>query len=127
MSNSTNLQQQLYQNLGKLFYAIAMSDGVVENSEIEALKKAVHNLWNNSKDAVVMVDAFHWLNDDREYTSEQCFKSFTQFKKANQDLFSEEIKKKIKDTAIAIASSFAKTNKSELLLLAKLEIELNKD
>ncbi|WGD34747.1 hypothetical protein [Olleya sp. YS] len=124
MSNNKNIQNQFYQNLGKLFYAIAMSDGVIETSEVIALNDAISNQWN-TKDASLIVDVFNWLNNDREYSAEQCFKSFIQYKKANPTLFTDEIKKKVKDTAIAIASSFSKTNKSELLLLAKLEIELN--
>ena len=56
--------------------------------------------------------------------SDDCFLAFQLFFSENKSLFSQELKKLIWDTAQAIASSYAKKNKSELVLLAKLRILL---
>lgn len=44
----------------------------------------------------------------------------------NKSLFTENRKRLILKTANAIASSFSNRNKSELIILAKLDIELKK-
>ena len=126
MTKDKNISKYFYQNLGKLFYAIAIADGKIETNEIEVLIDAVTNDWSSSENGYLIVDVFNWLNTDKEYTADHCFDGFIEFKNANRDLFTEDVNKKILDTAIKIASSFSKTNKSELMLLAKLEIELNK-
>ncbi|WP_397362554.1 hypothetical protein [Olleya sp. R77988] len=125
MDNNLNTLKQFYQNLGKLFYAITMSDGVIEPLEIETLKEIITKNWNN--DATFILESFNWLNEDNEYNAERCFNSFLDYKIHNSNLFTDDIKQKTTATAIAIASSFSKTNKSELMMLAKLDIEFKKD
>jgi hypothetical protein len=48
------------------------------------------------------------------------------FKRAHNSLFSHNVNKLILKTAREIASSFSGINKSELIMLAKLDIELKK-
>ena len=126
MTDDKNISKYFYQNLGKLFYAIAIADGKIETNEIITLIDTVTTEWSSNENAFLIVDVFNWLDTDKEYTSDICFDSFVDFKNANKELFTETVKQKILNTAIIIASSFSKTNKSELMLLAKLEIELKK-
>ncbi|WP_323789546.1 hypothetical protein [Psychroserpens sp.] len=124
-----------YQNLGKLFYAVAAIDNVVRDEELETLKKLVKQYWL-SQDIItdksirnmdnVIVNTFIWLCKDNQYSAEECYNSFIRFKKQNNALFSSKIKSLILKTAGKVAASFSNQNKSELMLLAKLNIEFKK-
>lgn len=126
---------KFYQNLGKLYYAIAASDKVVRQEELDKLKETVKKVWLSSnlindefkvEAEQSIVNTFKWLNQENEYDAEACFKSFISFKKNHEHLFTPNIKNLILKTTEAIASSFSGKNKSELIMLAKLNLELNK-
>lgn len=135
MGTDKMLTIRFYQNLGKLFYAIAAIDNKVRNEELNQLIAMVKNEWltsniiedtskTSAEDAIV--NTFKWLHNDKEYDAEVCYKSFLAFKKENEQLFTHKSKALILKTAQAIAFSFAGVNKSELILLTKLNLELNK-
>lgn len=133
MDKSNNIK--FYQNLGKLFYAIAASDKVVKEEELDKLKETVKKAWLTSnlvQDDVKaeaehsIINTFKWLNRDNEYDAETCFNSFLNYKKDHEQLFTKELNALILKTANGIASSFSRKNKSELIMLAKLNLELNK-
>lgn len=124
-----------YQNLGKLFYAIAASDKVVRQEEQDKLKDIVKKDWMSSnlieeslkKDAEASIlNTFNWLENDKEYDAETCYNSFITFKKENEDLFTTQVNSLIIKTANAIAHAFSGINKQELILVTKLKLELNK-
>jgi hypothetical protein len=124
-----------YQNLGKLFYAIAASDGSVKFTEFNKLKQIVKTHWLNiddivddyNSDAAFQIEiVFDWLNTDSEYNATDCYNDFVFYKKKHNALFTDKVKGLIMKTAGQIASSFAGVNKSELLMLAKLDMELKK-
>ena len=127
---------EFYQNLGKLFYAIAASDKVVRTEEYAKLKDIVKKDWMSSnliedsfkKNAEAsIINTFNWLENDKEYDAETCYNSFITYKKQNEALFTTEIKKLIIKTASAIVYAFLGSNKQELILLTKLKLELNKN
>jgi len=133
MKIKKKLFRQFYQNLGKLFYAIAAVDNNVRDEELDKLKKVVKKEWLttnliddrlkiNIEDSII--NTFKWLHDDNEYNAETCYNSFLNFKKEHERLFTNEINTLILKTARAIAVSFSKVNKSELIMLAKLDMEL---
>ena len=124
-----------YQTLGKLFYAIADADKLVREEELNVLKEIVKNEWTKidavgddfHSDAAFQIEiVFDWLNSQENFDSTNCFKEFIDFKKEHPSLFTNEIKELIIQTSNKIASSFAGLNKSELIMLAKLNIELKK-
>jgi hypothetical protein len=124
-----------YQNLGKLFYAIAAADNVVEEVEFNVLKETVKNKWTTvdpvdddfHSDAAYQIETvFDWLNHEGFSDSETCFREFIDFKEEHPSLFTKDIRSLIIKTASKIASSVADINKSELMLVAKLSIELKK-
>ena len=135
-----NLHQKenisFYQNLGKLFYAFAATDNQVRDEEFKTLKNIINNEWKldksydiNFKDSsnCIIVDTFKWLHNDNEYNAEICYTSFVNFKKAHEDFFNKKVNSLILKTAGKITASFSGQNKSELIMLAKLNIELNKE
>lgn len=132
MLNSERKGKELYQNLGKLFYAVAMADKSIHIKELETLKALVREHWlaidaiedEYGSDAAFQIEiVFDWL---MEYGKDgkSCYDEFASFYKEYSKRFTPQVKKLIMDTAHAIANSFARKNKSELILLAKLELLL---
>tara|TARA_R100001377_G_C3166333_1_gene101446 strand:+ start:217 stop:627 length:411 start_codon:yes stop_codon:yes gene_type:complete len=126
---------KFYQNLGKLFYAIAAADNQVHVAETNKLKALVKKEWLAiddiedvfGTDAAYQIEiVFEWLNTNEELDKEECYNNFVAYKKDQKHLFTENVNQLIYKTAHAIADSFSGKNKSELILLAKLKIELNK-
>lgn len=118
-----------YQKMGELFYAIAAADKVVRKAEYETLKKLVSDEWKNlddyedafRTDAAYQIEVvFDWF-DYEQLDADDCFDSFADYKKENENLFTLERKKLIWKTANAIANAFAGKNKSEVIMLAKLK------
>ena len=134
MEASKKLHLAFYQHVGKIFYAIASADNTINEAEYNTLKSIVKSDWllldscidkadNNTSP---IIDVFNWLDKEQDYDSEICYMSFIDFKTKNEVLFTDEIKQLIIKTAGAIAASFSGINKSELIMLAKLNIELKK-
>lgn len=130
MEYSQNKRKELYQNLGKLFYAIAMADKKVHPTEIKKLREAVDKQWLDvdevtdefGTDAAYQIEiVFDWLLEQEERESDVYFEEFSVYYKEHKEVFTSKIKSLVWKTADGIASSFAGKNKSELVLLAKLK------
>ena len=134
-----NLKQnpdiEFYQNLGKLFYAIAASDNHVRAEEFNTLEDIINNEWKSSENLIdefnaskvnIILNTFKWLHNDNAYNAEVCYNSFINFKKTNEAFFNNKINSQILKTASKIAASFSGQNKSELIMLARLSIEFKK-
>ncbi|EDP70427.1 hypothetical protein FBALC1_06708 [Flavobacteriales bacterium ALC-1] len=135
MIKHQNTKIKFYQNLGKLFYAIAASDSVVREEEFNKLKELIKKDWFQTdiidSDSMIegekaILNTFKWLNDDNEYDAETCYKSFISFKSNNKKLFNSNVNSLILKTVAKIAASFSGQNKSELIMLAKLNLEFKK-
>ena len=133
MVTKKKMTLKFYQNLGKLFYAIAAADKHVVISEFDKLKDIVKTQWldmdpitdDYHTDAAYQIEiVFDWLNKEDNLNEQSCFNDFVNYKNEQKHLFTKEIKKLIIKTAGAIASSFSGINKSELIMLAKLDLEL---
>lgn len=133
MDTKKEVNHKFYQNLGKLFYAMAAIDNNVRAEELDKLKDVVKKEWlttnfidddfkKNAEQSII--NTFKWLHDDNEYNAETCYNSFLTFKKEHESFFTEDMNTLILKTARAIAAAFSKVNKSELMLLAKLDMEL---
>ncbi|WP_437399699.1 hypothetical protein [Flagellimonas lutimaris] len=129
MLNSEKIANEFYQNLGKLFYAVAMADHNVRPKEVERLRKYVRQYWLEvdkfedefHTDAAYQIEiVFDWL-DDEEKDGEEYFKEFKEFYMEHHEKFPETIKELIVETAESIASSFAGKNRSEMLTIFKLK------
>lgn len=124
----------LYQQLGRVFYAVAQSDKSVRPEEVSELNRVVKEAWLDLEDTV---DQF---NSDAAYQIEIVFnylvqegvvvdnvlRDFKEFKKIHSSLFTPELIELIMQTAYRIASAFANRNKSELVFLSQLRNVLEK-
>lgn len=125
------LNSKSYQHIGYLFYAIAAADEHVCDTEIDTLKKLVKRYWlpldhandQYGSDAAFQIEiVFDWLHAETIKTANECYGLFENYYDSHSCLFTSEVKHLILETSNAIANSFAKKNKSELILLAKLSV-----
>ena len=130
MVHSEEIQKELYQNLGKLFYAIAMADKNVRPVEVEKLRESIKEYWSGldeaedefGTDASYQIEiVFHWLQEE-EKDGKIYFDEFQDFYKDHKGFFTPEIKSLTWKTADRIACAFAGKNKSELIFLNKLKL-----
>jgi len=135
MKMKKKLTLKFYQNLGKLFYAIAAADHEVRNTEFEKLKELIKSQWLQldpiedrfNTDAAYQIEiVFDWLNNQKVLDAKKCFNDFIDYKNKQHHLFTKNVKQLILKTGSAIAASFSGINKSELIILAKLDMELKK-
>ena len=135
MSLDKDMSLPFYQNLGKIFYAIAVADHVVRDEEYTTVINLVETYWlpedsvllsSKSDEKNAIIDTFKWLYEYKEEDADECYKSFISFKKSNPSIFTININALILKTVGKIAMSFSGQNKSELILLAKLDFELRK-
>ncbi len=135
MATKKKMTLKFYQNLGKLFYAIAAVDRQVRGEEFDKLKELVKQQWLDvdiiedayNTDAAYQIEIiFDWLNEKENLNAKACYNAFVNYKNEQPHLFTVDIKKLILRTAHAIAASFSGLNKSELIMLAKLDLELKK-
>lgn len=131
MKNTVNrdLHQKFYQNLGRLFYSIAAADGVVRKEEVDSLKDIVKEEWLNQDeytdefgtDSAFQIEIiFDWL-DANKPNPQNAFETFSEFFTAHKELFNNQVKAKILNASKNIAAAFRGKNKSELVMLAKLQ------
>lgn len=131
METKKTLKIKFYQNLGKLLYAIAAADKQVREEEFNKFKVLVKEHWeenNDEKENTVyqIVNAFERLHKKEALNAEKYFNDFVNYRNKYPDLFTEAIRKRIMKTASSVALSFSKVNKSELIMLAKLDMALKK-
>ncbi|WP_298541359.1 hypothetical protein [uncultured Aquimarina sp.] len=130
MDTTENIGITFYQSLGKLFYAIAAADKVVRKSEYASLRGLVKSEWlavddledEFGADAAFQIEiVFDWL-DYSALEAEASFNEFASFYKENKSLFTDRIKQLICSTSSSIASAFSGKNKSELMMLGRLQL-----
>lgn len=134
MKSNIKTTETFYHNLGKLFYAIAYTDKTVREEEFKKMQEYVQEFWLDYDDLedVFNSDAANFIEVVFEgvqffgESSQDMYDAFVTYKREQPHLFTEKVNMLILETARAIAYSFSGVNKSELIMLNKLEIELNR-
>nr|WP_293299860.1 hypothetical protein [Allomuricauda sp.] len=130
MDSKKKLGNELYQNLGRLFYAVAMADHSIHAKEMDRLKEVVRDHWlevddiedEYGTDAAFQIETvFDWLVEYGK-NSDEIYEAFEAFYTEHKILFPDWIKQLIMSTARAITSAFAGSNKSELIVLGRIEL-----
>ncbi len=128
------LNTLFYQNIAKLFYAVAAVDKIIREEEFDALKMIVKNEWlavdesedEYKTDAAYQIEiVFEWLHS-KGLDAYTCYNEFIRYKDKHPYFFTDNLNDLIMETAGKIAASFAGKNKSELIMLAKLNLDLKK-
>ena len=126
----TDINTELFENLGKLFYAVAAADRNLHENETLGLHREIEKFWKPKfTEAPYSMAYYIWhafeLARRTDTTAEQAYEEFVVFFKKSPGEFTEEVKNLILDTANAISLAYADKNKSELILLAKLHLLFN--
>lgn len=124
--------EAFYQNVGKLFYAVAFADRRVRDEEFSKLQLCVLEFWLDYDDLLDVFgsDASYLIGivfegvEAFEESAQDMYDAFVSYKREQSHLFTEKANKLILETATAIAHSFSGLNKSELVMLGKLKLEL---
>jgi len=133
MNVTVSLEIKFYQSLGKLFYAVAASDRIVREAEVETLIQLVKSKWVPLDDfedeyhvdtAYQIETVFDWLDCEGGLKADICFDEFKTFKNEHESLFTNKRKQLIWRTSNYIANSFSGKNKSEIIMLARLKLLL---
>lgn len=132
MRSTPELENLFYQNLGKLFYAMAAADKVIRIEEVKKLKQIVNTEWLNLRgvkdkseiDAMRQIKIIFNQLGAQIQNPNNSMAEFKSFKKEHEYLFTDDVKQLIWKTASAITTAFSGRNKSELMLLAELGIIL---
>lgn len=132
MKTPIKTTETFYQNLGKLFYAVAFADKHVREEEFSKLQLWVRTYWLDydaledvfGEDAAYLIEIVFEGAEAFKEPAERMYNDFVSYKRDQPQLFTKEAKALILDTAKAIAKSFSGLNKSELIILGKLELEL---
>tara|TARA_R110001632_G_scaffold78767_4_gene176514 strand:+ start:390 stop:797 length:408 start_codon:yes stop_codon:yes gene_type:complete len=123
--------EAFYQNLGKLFYAVAFSDKRVRPEEFSKLQVCVLEYWLDyddlkdvfGSDASYLIEMVFEGVEAFEEPADEMYDAFVTYKREQPHLFTEKAKTLILETATSIARSFSGLNKSELVMLGKLKLE----
>ncbi|WP_431136857.1 hypothetical protein [Psychroserpens mesophilus] len=131
LNSEKQITIEFCQYLGELFYAIASVDNFVRDEEFKKLEGLMATEWlaldgfdTSSKN--ILIDTFKKLQNTDGNDAEVCYNNFINYKKEHEAVFNNNIKSMILKTAAKITSSFSGQNKSELVMLANLNIELKK-
>lgn len=126
------LYKELYSELGKLFYAVADIDGVINQKEKIALQNIVKNELvplENQKDSFGTNTAYYsefefdFLDEEISDTA-SAFNSFLDFVEEHSTSFDENAKKLCLNTVTELASAYRKTSKKERKLIEELKKKL---
>lgn len=116
--------QELYAEVGKLFYHVSGIDGKVSPEEKEALQQCINKTWKPMEESIDRhgTDQAYLINfsfefEEAEPVSENYFKSFEIYYQQNKSAFSTKIKDNILQTGKAIAEAYRGKNKKEQKVL----------
>ncbi len=130
--NIIMLTKEMYEQLGRLFYAVAAIDRSVKEKEVAELNRIVQEEWvpaESHKDAFGTDIAyqieivFDWLlAEDTE--AEACWQDFRAYHDAHPALFTPALNALIIRTVDSIAHAFSGVNKAESQLLHDIHVLL---
>ncbi|MFT5892768.1 MAG: hypothetical protein ACI9Y7_002881 [Dokdonia sp.] len=121
-----------YQHLGKLFYAIAISDMTIQDKEFEALQRCIQDYWTgyNDLNQIFKEDPSHIIEavfegvEAFELDGCQMYEDFVSYKKEHPLIFTKALNTLLMATAKTIAHAFGGIDASEQKILIALEKEL---
>ena len=125
-----DIKTRAYQEIGKLFFAVAFADKKIHANEVKQLQETYRKAWLHKdhttdeygEEATHQIEiVFDFLLEEHdEINSFDMLDEFAEFKAAHPSFFTKGLNKKIMDSAMAIADSYAGVNKSEMVTISKI-------
>lgn len=124
--------EQVAKAIGYVVYAVASADNHVALEEKKIAHDLINEHWTLLADnedpfgvlALDFVDKIIVSFDEDHLDSDKAFDSFKEIFEEQKNEFTPEIKQFILDLCIKVGSAFNQMNKSELVLLSRIEILL---
>lgn len=126
-----DIKTRAYQQIGKLFFAVAFADRKIHPNEVQKLQETYRKAWlhKDHTEDEYGEEATHQIEIVFDYLLEEhdeidcldILEEFEEFKIAHPSFFTPSLKKRILSSAVAIADSYAGVNKSELTTIAKIK------
>ncbi|MEO1033550.1 MAG: hypothetical protein AAFX55_19340 [Bacteroidota bacterium] len=121
------MTSELLIHIGDLFYAIAKADKNLSFEEYIKLSDTLEKHWSFiGESGMTQIKAQFNTLQKNGASADESFDKFIAFLHQNSHQFDDDLKSLILKTANEIAYAFAKINKSELNLMARLSIEFKK-
>ncbi|MBI1221495.1 MAG: hypothetical protein GC180_02730 [Bacteroidetes bacterium] len=123
----------LFAALGALFYAVSASDGQIAEKEKEKLKEQTRKIWldwEHSTDKFGS-DSAHYISFefetllDEDADMDYAWNQFKDFYHIHHSAFNPALRKRIQETAAAVALAKSGYNKAELGILTDLHLLMN--
>jgi hypothetical protein len=126
--------EQVAKAIGYVVYAVASADNHVALEEKKIAHDLINEHWTLLADnedpfgvrSLDFVDKIIVSFDEDHLDSEKAFDSFKEIFEEQKNDFTPEIKQFILDLCIKVGSAFNQMNKSELVLLSRIEMLLKK-
>lgn len=119
---------EFYKSLAHLFYALVVADRNVEKVEKVVVHGLIQQHWSVMSEELE-IDQLLYATLKKLFKNksekEDAFQVFKQFFLENQELFNDEMKEKIMDSANRIVNAFSGVNKSESVLISRLFFLMN--
>lgn len=127
--------EQVAKAIGYLVYAVASADKHVSPEEKKVIHDLVNEHWKTLADkddpfgayALDFIDKIVGVLENEHMESEKAFKYFKEVYAEHKPLFSTELKQFVIELCIKTGNSFNRMNKSELVLLSRIEQFLKGD
>ncbi len=114
--------EEFYKSIANLFYAVSMADKNMTVEEKKSIVKRVEKNWStseNKSDSELIYETLRELIKEK-VTSETAYESFKEYYLAYKEEFSKNVIHDLLAASHEISSSYARKNKSELIILARL-------
>lgn len=123
--------EELYAELGKLFYHIAAADGNVQPSEKSALQQLIQSSWKPLEGSTdrfgtdqANVIGFSFDYEESQNAAGDGLQSFLDFYRQNKDRFTGSIVSNILNTARAVATAYHGKSHDESDIIKRLSSAL---
>jgi uncharacterized tellurite resistance protein B-like protein len=125
--------EELLHALSYLFYAVAHADRHVEDQERIKIHQVVNENWQLfiakgdpfGVHAMELIDRMVLELRDEDFDNERAIDQFQEVFEKHPEFFTPEMKEFILEVCIRTANTFNQMNKSELVLLSRIERMLN--
>ncbi|CAM1361504.1 conserved hypothetical protein [Tenacibaculum litoreum] len=115
-------KEEFYKSIANLFYAVSMADKNMTVEEKKSIVKRVEANWSTSEnktDSELIYETLRELIKEK-VTSEEAYESFKEYYLVHKEEFTKKVIHDLLAASHEISSSYARKNKSELIILARL-------
>lgn len=123
MEKPSETSDKINQLLGKIFYSAAMADRVIKEEEVSKLNDIISKSWKYEEE-LILKSFYSCIN--LGYNTAQLPVEINAQKTVDPELFSKKLIERIVKTAYDVVNATSGTNKSEVVFISQLRMELER-